>query len=58
MKRSKWRREQRIRKAQKDAGEKDKVESSTNMPARQRENSSFDKREFNDPAETTKERYI
>lgn len=55
--RSQGRREHKRRKAQRDAVKKDKAESSTNMPARQREDSSFDKRKFNDPVEAVRERY-
>lgn len=57
MTRSQWRREQRRRKAQRKDGEKDKAESSTNVPAKQREDSSFIKRKFNDPAKAARERY-
>lgn len=57
MTRSHWRREQKRRKAQRELGKKDKSESSTNVPAKQREDSSFVKRKFNDPAEAARERY-
>lgn len=57
MTRSQWRREKRRRKTHRDAGEKNKVESSTNVPARQKEELGFDKRKFNNPAEAVRERY-
>lgn len=51
MTRSQWRREKKRRKAQREASEKDKVESSTNLHAKQREDSSFIRRKLNDTAE-------
>lgn len=57
MTRPQWRREQRRRKARRDAGEKEKAKSNTNVPARRKEDSSFDKRKFNTPAEAAREKY-
>ena len=55
--RSQWRREQRRKKSQKDAGKKDKPESSTNVPTRKKEDLRFDRRKFNTPAEAAREKY-
>lgn len=57
MTRSQWRREHRRRKAQRDSGEKEKVESNTNVPARKKEDLILDKGNFNTPAEAAKEKY-
>lgn len=57
MTRSQWRREQRKRKAQRDAGEKEKAESSTNVPTRKNEDLGFNKRKFNTPVEAAREKY-
>lgn len=57
MTRSQWIREQRRRKAQREVGEKEKVESSTNVPARKKEDLSLDKGKFNAPAKADKEKY-
>lgn len=57
MTRSQWRREQRKRKAHREAGEKEKDEPNTNVPARKKEELSLDKGKFNTPTEADKEKY-
>lgn len=57
MTRSQWRREKRRRKAQREVDEKEKNESSTNVPARKKEGLSFDKRKLTTPAEAAREKY-
>lgn len=55
--RSQWRREQRRRKAQREAEEKE-FESNTNVPSRKKEEKeiSLIKGKFNTPAEAAKEK--
>lgn len=57
MTRSQWGREKRRRKAQKEADEKDQVESTTDVSAKQREDSNFVKRKLNDPSKAARERH-